>query len=296
MTGYGKAEAVLEAGRLTVEIRTLNGKNADVNLKTSVFPKEKDIYLRQKIAKVLQRGTIDVFTTWEASVTEGARAINESALKEYYAALTGLRDSLPGFSKGSLATTDRINNEIFSAILRFPDVLDSSAKEIVTEANWPLVEEAVDRALAAVEDFRSREGEALRRDVVSRVEKILALEDEVEALAPGRLDVVREKLRRNVEELARKYDTGRFEEEMVYYLEKLDINEENVRLRQHCRYFLDTLEGDPAPGRKLGFIIQEMGREINTAGSKANDAGIQKLVVKMKDELEKVREQSMNIL
>ncbi len=296
MTGYGKAEAVLEAGRLTVEIRTLNGKNADVNLKTSVFPKEKDIYLRQKIAKVLQRGTIDVFTTWEASSTEGARAINESALKEYYAALTGLRDSLPGFSKSSLATTDRINNEIFSAILRFPDVLDSSAKEIVTEANWPLVEEAVDRALAAVEDFRSREGEALRRDVVSRVEKILALEDEVEALAPGRLDVVREKLRRNVEELARKYDTGRFEEEMVYYLEKLDINEENVRLRQHCRYFLDTLEGDPAPGRKLGFIIQEMGREINTAGSKANDAGIQKLVVKMKDELEKVREQSMNIL
>ena len=296
MTGYGKAEALLEGGRITVEIRTLNGKNSDVNIKTSLFPRDKDLYVRQKIAKALQRGTIDVFATWEPSAGESARTINVEAVKEYYTRILDLRNSLQGFSMANISTTDRINNEILAAILRFPDVVDTSKKEVVSEENWPVVEEAIDRALAAVEEFRIKEGEALRKDVVSRVGNILAFEDEVESLAPERLAAVRERLRKNLEELSQKYDEARFEQEMVYYLEKLDINEENVRLRQHCKYFIDTLDGDPAPGRKLGFIIQEMGREINTTGSKANDTAIQKLVVRMKDELEKVREQSMNIL
>jgi len=296
MTGYGKAEALLEGGRITVEIRTLNGKNSDVSIKTSLFPRDKDLYVRQKIAKVLQRGTIDVFATWEPSAGESARTINVEAVKDYYTRILDLRNSLQGFSMANISTTDRINNEILAAILRFPDVVDTSKKEVVSEENWPVVEEAIDRALAAVEEFRIKEGEALRKDVVSRVGNILAFEDEVESLAPERLAAVRERLRKNLEELSQKYDEARFEQEMVYYLEKLDINEENVRLRQHCKYFIDTLDGDPAPGRKLGFIIQEMGREINTTGSKANDAAIQKLVVRMKDELEKVREQSMNIL
>lgn len=296
MTGYGKAEALLEGGRITVEIRTLNGKNSDVSIKTSLFPRDKDLYVRQKIAKVLQRGTIDVFATWEPSAGESARTINVEAVKDYYTRILDLRNSLQGFSMANISTTDRINNEILAAILRFPDVVDTSKKEVVSEENWPVVEEAIDRALAAVEEFRIKEGEALRKDVVSRVGNILAFEDEVESLAPERLAVVRERLRKNLEELSQKYDEARFEQEMVYYLEKLDINEENVRLRQHCKYFIDTLDGDPAPGRKLGFIIQEMGREINTTGSKANDTAIQKLVVRMKDELEKVREQSMNIL
>ena len=296
MTGYGKAEALLEGGRITVEIRTLNGKNSDVSIKTSLFPRDKDLYVRQKIAKVLQRGTIDVFATWEPSAGESARTINVEAVKEYYTRILDLRNSLQGFSMANISTTDRINNEILAAILRFPDVVDTSKKEVVSEENWPVVEEAIDRALAAVEEFRIKEGEALRKDVVSRVGNILSFEDEVESLAPERLAAVRERLRKNLEELSQKYDEARFEQEMVYYLEKLDINEENVRLRQHCKYFIDTLDTDPAPGRKLGFIIQEMGREINTTGSKANDAAIQKLVVRMKDELEKVREQSMNIL
>ena len=296
MTGYGKAEALLEGGRITVEIRTLNGKNSDVNIKTSLFPRDKDLYVRQKIAKALQRGTIDVFATWEPSAGESARTINEEAVKEYYTRILDLRNSLQGFSMANISTTDRINNEILAAILRFPDVVDTSKKEVVSEGNWPVVEDAIDRALAAVEEFRIKEGEALRKDVVSRVGHILAFEDEVESLAPERLAAVRERLSKNLEELSQKYDEARFEQEMVYYLEKLDINEENVRLRQHCKYFIDTLDGDPAPGRKLGFIIQEMGREINTTGSKANDTAIQKLVVRMKDELEKVREQSMNIL
>lgn len=296
MTGYGKAEALLEGGRITVEIRTLNGKNSDVSIKTSLFPRDKDLYVRQKIAKVLQRGTIDVFATWEPSAGESARTINVEAVKEYYTRILDLRNSLQGFSMANISTTDRINNEILAAILRFPDVVDTSKKEVVSEGNWPVVEEAIDRALAAVEEYRIREGEALRKDVVSRVGNILAFEDEVESLAPERLAAVRERLRKNLEELSQKYDEARFEQEMVYYLEKLDINEENVRLRQHCKYFIDTLDGDLSPGRKLGFIIQEMGREINTTGSKANDTAIQKLVVRMKDELEKVREQSMNIL
>ena len=296
MTGYGKAEALLEGGRITVEIRTLNGKNSDVSIKTSLFPRDKDLYVRQKIAKALQRGTIDVFATWEPSAGESARTINVEAVKEYYTRILDLRNSLQGFSMANISTTDRINNEILAAILRFPDVVDTSKKEVVSEENWPVVEEAIDRALAAVEEFRIKEGEALRKDVVSRVGNILAFEDEVESLAPERLAAVMERLRKNLEELSQKYDEARFEQEMVYYLEKLDINEENVRLRQHCKYFIDTLDGDPAPGRKLGFIIQEMGREINTTGSKANDTAIQKLVVRMKDELEKVREQSMNIL
>lgn len=296
MTGYGKAEALLEGGRITVEIRTLNGKNSDVSIKTSLFPRDKDLYVRQKIAKALQRGTIDVFATWEPSAGESARTINVEAVKDYYTRILDLRNSLQGFSMANISTTDRINNEILAAILRFPDVVDTSKKEVVSEGNWPVVEEAIDRALAAVEEFRIKEGEALRKDVVSRVGNILSFEDEVESLAPERLAAVRERLRKNLEELSQKYDEARFEQEMVYYLEKLDINEENVRLRQHCKYFIDTLDGDPAPGRKLGFIIQEMGREINTTGSKANDTAIQKLVVRMKDELEKVREQSMNIL
>jgi uncharacterized protein (TIGR00255 family) len=174
--------------------------------------------------------------------------------------------------------------------------VDSRKADIITEENWPLVDRAFDEALAAVTEYRRKEGEALYRDVTGRIRTILALEDEVEALEQERIDAIRERLTRNLEELQQKVDPSRFEQEMIFYLEKLDINEEKVRLRQHCRYFLDTIDTDPCPGRKLGFILQEMGREINTTGSKANHAQIQKTVVRMKDELEKVREQCMNIL
>ncbi len=158
------------------------------------------------------------------------------------------------------------------------------------------MEAAIDRALDAICDYRSREGEALYRDVTSRVGTILELENEVEAYESERIEAVRSKLTKSLEELKVKCDAERFEQEMVFYLEKLDINEEKVRLRQHCKYFMDTIDGEQYPGKKLGFIIQEMGREINTTGSKANHAGIQKAVVRMKDELEKIREQSLNIL
>ncbi len=296
MTGYGKAEAILEAGKLTIEIRTLNGKNADISLKTQLLPKEKEIAVRQKIAQQLQRGTIDVFVSFESNATENVRTINADIVKAYYNQLLEIRKDLNGFALSSFDMNDRINNELLTAILRFPDVMDSQKKDLITEENWPLVEKAIDEALAAVGEFRSREGAALYNDVTSRVRNILDLENEVESFEGERMETVRAKILKNLEEMQQKPDQSRFEQEMIFYLEKMDINEEKVRLRQHCKYFMDTIDGEEYPGKKLGFIIQEMGREINTTGSKANHAGIQKAVVRMKDELEKIREQSLNIL
>ncbi len=297
MTGYGKAEALLPAGKLTVEIRTLNGKNADITLKRELLPKDKELLVRQKIAESLVRGTIDVYLGFEAAAADAAKNINEGLVREYYGRISAIRSSLPGFClPEGAAENDRMNNEILAAILRFPDVLDSKKADVIGGDDWPLVEAAIDEALRQVNEYRSREGAALYKDVCSRVENILSLENEVESHEGERLSLVRSNIEKAAEDARIKLDPERFEQEMVFYLQKLDINEEKVRLRQHCRYFMDTINGDPCPGKKLGFIIQEMGREINTTGSKANNAPIQAAVVKMKDELEKIREQALNIL
>ena len=296
MTGYGKAEANLASGKLTVEIRTLNSKSADISIKSSLLPKDKDLAIRQKIADRLVRGTIDVYISFEASAAESAKLVDAAVVKDYYGQICKLRGELPGFFMDSASDSDRMNNEILTAILRFPDVVAAKKEDVINEQNWPEVESAFDRALDAVDDYRSKEGEALYKDVCSRVQNILELENEVEAHEQERVDTVKEKIVKAAEELGVKLDKERFEQEMIFYLEKFDINEEKVRLRQHCTYFMDTINGEPYPGKKLGFIIQEMGREINTTGSKANNASIQKAVVRMKDELEKIREQSMNIL
>ena len=292
MTGYGKAEATLKNGKLTVEIRTLNSKSADINIKTPLLPKDKDIPVRKKLADRLQRGTIDFFLTYEAGAADAARPINADALKSYYEQVRAIRRDLPGFT----APGDEANSEILAALLRLPDVVDAKKADAIGEEDWPAVEAAIDEALDHLQAFRSQEGEALYKDVTGRVGNILGLYDEVEKLEGERIETVKARLLKNLEELAQKPDPARFEQELIFYLEKFDINEEKVRLRQHCRYFMETIDGEPYPGKKLGFIIQEMGREINTTGSKANHAGIQKLVVQMKDELEKIREQSMNIL
>lgn len=288
MTGYGKATAALKAGTLTLEIRTLNGKSADLNLKSALLPKEMEPPLRQKITDQLKRGSIDVFLSFESSAETTAKPLNKPLAKAYLAEAM------------EIAPEIALNNEakamVLSSILRFPDVVDSRKQDTISEEDYPAVEAAFDEALAAVNDYRSREGAALYKDVTSRIENILALYDEVEKLEGERIEAVRAKLLKALDELGQKVDASRFEQELIFYLEKYDINEEKVRLRQHCRYFMDTIDHEPCPGRKLGFIIQEMGREINTTGSKANHAGIQKLVVRMKDELEKIREQSMNIL
>ncbi len=291
MTGYGKSEAQLDNGRLTIEFRSVNGKSTDISLKTSLIPKDKEMGIRKKIADSLQRGTIDMFVTWEPNVAESAKQINQDLAMEYYRQIESL-----GMELGAVNLQLHEPNYLISTILRMPDVIDSKKQDVITDDNWPVVEAAIDNALTAINDFRAKEGAALYKDVTSRVTTILGLEDEVETYESERIETVKAKLMKNLEELQAKVDKERFEQEMIYYLEKLDINEEKVRLRQHCKYFMDTIDSEPYPGKKLGFIIQEMGREINTTGSKANHASIQKCVVRMKDELEKIREQSMNIL
>jgi len=286
MTGYGKAEAQLESGRLTVEIRALNGKTADISVKTTLLPKDKDLLVRKMIADRLQRGTIDVYVNYEASATGAAREIPAALVRNYLEQLRPLAGASDGQSDALL----------LSAILRFPDVTDMKKADVITEENWPLVEKAFTECLDRLEAYRYTEGAALEADVRRRIGLIQGLYDEIEGMESERIDTVRARMLKNLEDLQLSPDPGRFEQELVYYLEKYDINEEKVRLRQHCKYFLDTLENEPYPGKKLGFIIQEMGREINTTGSKANHAGIQQRVVRMKDELEKIREQSMNIL
>ncbi len=295
MTGYGKAEAILPTGKLTIEIKTLNGKNSDANIKTQLLPKDKELLVRQMIAESLVRGTIDFFMTWEPGAGS-AKQVNPELVKEYFNQMKEIRNSLTSYRAANFGDQARMDNMMLTSIMRFPDVLDNSRQDVVTEENWPLVEKAISEALQAVNDYRDKEGEALYKDVTSRVRGIMELEDEVEKLEHERIATVKERLMKNLAELEQKVDPSRFEQEMIFYLEKLDINEEKVRLRQHCKYFLDTIDSEPCPGKKLGFIIQEMGREINTTGSKANHAGIQKIVVRMKDELEKIREQSMNIL
>ena len=290
MTGYGKSEAQLRHGTLTIEIRTLNGKSADINLRTSLLPKDKELEIRSKIAASLTRGTIDVFLTWTPREEESGKQLNMNIARSYIdQAGTLAKEMGVQYSPSNFAL-------LLNAILRMPDIVDSRKADVISEEEWPDVSAAFDNCLDSVNDYRSREGQALHEDVCSRVAKILALYDKVESHEAERLDNIRGRIIKAADELNIKMDKERFEQEMIFHLEKLDINEEKVRLRQHCRYFLDTIETEAYPGKKLGFIIQEMGREINTTGSKANHAEIQKLVVQMKDELEKIREQSMNIL
>ena len=287
MTGYGKAEACLESGKITIEIRTLNGKTADVNIKSPLLPKDKELLVRQKLADRLHRGTIDFFVTFEANAVSSAKHINADLAESYFRQISELGDRL------GLKTDSAL---YLNSIIRFPDVIDNTRQDVITAENWAAVEAAIDEAISNTCDYRSREGVPLYKDVTGRVQNILNLENEVESFEGERIAAVRAKLEKAISDLQLKPDQSRFEEEMIYYLEKFDINEEKVRLRQHCKYFMDTIDTEEFPGKKLGFIIQEMGREINTTGSKANHAGIQKVVVRMKDELEKIREQSMNIL
>lgn len=290
MTGYGKAEALIESGKITIEIRTLNGKTADVGLKTQLLPKDREMEIRSRIASRLVRGTIDVFLNYEPNSAEAVRQIDMEAARAYIAQTSILAKEI-GVQYSPSNTAILLN-----AVLGLPNLTEAKKTDVITDDNWPAVSAAFDRCLDMVDEYRVREGEALYKDVTSRVDNILRLYEEVESHEKERLDAIRSRILKAAEDLQVKLDSERFEQEMIFYLEKLDINEEKVRLRQHCKYFLDTIDSESYPGKKLGFIIQEMGREINTTGSKANHAEIQKLVVQMKDELEKIREQSMNIL
>ena len=291
MTGYGKAEAILETGKITVEIRSLNGKTADISIKTSMLPKDKEIAVRKKISDELQRGNIDMFISFEPNVTENAKKINMDLAVQYYQQIAELANKV-----GTSSLQNNNPNDLIATILRMPEVMDAKKQDVITDENWPSVEACIDEAIANINAFRSQEGEVLYKDVTSKVENILNYSAQVEEYENERVEAIREKILNRFAELKAEPDQSRLEQEMIFYIEKLDLNEERVRLRQHCKYFLDTVTNEINPGKKLGFIAQEMGREINTTGSKANHTEIQKIVVKMKDELEKIKEQSLNIL
>ena len=291
MTGYGKAEAILETGKITVEVRSLNGKTADISIKTSMLPKDKEMTVRHKIANELTRGNIDFFVTFEPNAADSAKKINMDLAMEYYQQIEAL-----GGKIGAHNLWTQNPNDLLAMILRMPEVMDARKQDVITDENWPVVEACIDEALRNINDFRAKEGEILHNDVTEKVNSILAYSAQVEQFEKERTEAIREKILSRFAELKAEPDQSRLEQEMIFYIEKLDINEEKVRLRQHCNYFLDTLNNEQNPGKKLGFIAQEMGREINTTGSKANHTEIQKIVVKMKDELEKIKEQSLNIL
>ena len=280
MTGYGKSEVTSGNKKYTVEIRSLNGKSSDISLKSSFLPKDKELEYRQYLTRRLVRGNIDVFLTSEAVSGSEARRINREVFRDYFSQMADIVSSLELDSK-----EDCMSSVLVSSVLRMPDVVSADKEEMTDEDI-----SALDRAL------EEREGDVLRTDLLTRVDNIERILAEAEVFETERVPAIRQKILSRMEELSLTPDHDRLEQEMIFYLEKLDVNEEKVRLRQHCRYFRDTMDAEECPGKKLGFIAQEMGREINTLGSKSNHAGMQKCVVRMKDELEKIKEQVLNVL
>jgi len=285
MTGYGRAECLTGKNRIIVEIRSVNGKNSDINFKTSIIPRDKETELRQLIIKYLQRGTIDLFLTLESQGADKGKKINKELFISYYNQIKEINSQL----EEKLDFTGLVNT-----ILRLPEVVDNQKEE--PEDNWEAIKSCIEKALHMLCDFRMTEGTRLAEDIKLRVNLITDLITDLEKYEVQRIEVIKEKLKSRINELDCSPDLNRLEQEIIYYVEKLDITEEKVRLRQHCKYFLECMENEQFPGKKLGFIAQEMGREINTIGSKANHAEIQKIVVMMKDELEKIKEQILNVL
>jgi uncharacterized protein (TIGR00255 family) len=286
MTGYGKAICEASCKKITIEIKSLNSKQFDLNTKLSWSYKEKEHEIRNIISQKLVRGKIEFTMYVETSGQEIAATINKPAIISYYNQLKEIASEL------NIAS----DSQMFSAIMRLPEAIKND-KEIPDE-EWNLVREKINEALQALDQFRIEEGNSIMADMRGCIEKILAFLTSIGNGDEERIRKIREKLNAVLEENigSENIDKNRFEQELIYYIEKLDINEEKVRLKTHCDYFLETLKSDSPNGRLLNFISQEIGREINTIGSKANDAEIQKLVVLMKDELEKIKEQTLNVL
>jgi len=285
MTGFGRADGVVNDRKVTVEVRSLNSKQLDLLLRLPAPYKEHEATVRQWIGEEVVRGKAEVVVTAEPLLAAHRGTFDRERVRSYYNELKELaREVAPE------ATTD-----LFAQVLRLPEVMRGQ-EESASEEEWAGASALLRQALAAFTAFRQNEGARLMEALTRHVERISELLDEAEQMDQGRADRTRERLRAKLAELEARVDEDRFEQELVFYLEKLDITEEKVRLRAHCAYFHETMQGAGEHGRKLGFIAQEMGREINTLGSKANDAAIQRVVVAMKEELEKVKEQVLNVL
>ena len=272
MTGFGKGEAALQNKKITVEIRSLNSKQLDLGLRLPAVYRQSEYEIRNIIARTIQRGKVDVFVTVESQDVETPARINKEVFREYLHQMT---DTL--------------------AFMRLPEVVSTETESISDEEHAALIA-ATEAAAARLDAFRMQEGAILIADLLGRVDRIESYKEEVVPFEKARTETIKARILDNLEKLQADVDRNRLEQEMIFYLEKLDITEEKVRLANHCRYFREVAAGEEGAGRKLGFIAQEMGREINTMGSKANESNIQILVVKMKDELEKIKEQVLNIL
>ncbi len=287
MTGYGKATAEYEGKKITVELRSVNSKQLDINMRVPSLYRDKEAEMRAELLK-LQRGKLDVFILVDAQKATAQTQVNEELFAAYYERLSGIGNRF-GFSMAA--------PEMMRTILLLPDVLSSDKKELPEEESAVLMG-CLQNAVEQFEAFRACEGKVLMSDILLRISNIEALLAKVEPYEKGRIDTIKNRIAANLNEVlpTAAIDKNRFEQELIFYLEKIDITEEKVRLKQHCTYFTQTAKTEEHPGRKLGFISQEIGREINTMGSKANEVNIQQLVVQMKDELEKVKEQLLNLL
>jgi uncharacterized protein (TIGR00255 family) len=287
MTGFGKASRELKNKTVNVEIKCLNSKQADIFLKLPALYREGENEVRNEISKTLSRGKIEVSVWFESSGLEKNVTLNEMLILDYLSQLKRLEDKieLPG------------NEILLPLIMKLPDVIKVE-KQDFDETEWTQIMDTIRQCIDQVEKFRIQEGQSIENDFRARTEAILGGIAKIRAIEKNRIDKIRDRLESAIKEISErvKVDQNRFEQELIYYIEKLDINEEMVRLNNHCQYFFETLDTEESPGRKLGFISQEIGREINTIGSKANDSEIQRIVVGMKDELEKIKEQSMNVL
>jgi uncharacterized protein (TIGR00255 family) len=281
MTGYGKSVLQLPTKKVTVELKSLNSKSLDLNARMPSIYREKELAIRKLLADKLERGKIDFSIYVEATAEDTSTQINTPVVKQY---IEQLRKVVDG---------DEI--ELLKMAVRFPDALNTVREEI-DETEWDIIQNEINKAVEDLSSHRLDEGKVLEQDFNKRVAIIDNLLDQVIAMDPERIIGVRERLLKGVEELKDKYDENRFEQELVYYIEKFDITEEKVRLKNHLNYFMECINSEDSNGKKLGFISQEMGREINTIGSKSNYSAMQQLVVQMKDELEKIKEQLLNVL
>lgn len=288
MTGFGKASVVYGNKKIIIEIKSLNSKQLDLNLRLANLYREKDIEIRNMIKETLERGKVDMAIYIDSIVAEKEVIINQAIVEQYFNQMLAVSSHLG-------VIPDKA--ELLQTVMRFPDTLKTQSEELEDE-EWNCLKEGIAKALEEINKFRVQEGNVMIKDILKRIGLINELAGEVPQFEEKRIMFVRQRLQEKMKEWSeiQSIDQNRMEQEIIYYLEKLDITEEKVRLANHCKYFIETCDKEEAPGRKLAFIAQEIGREINTMGSKANDHDIQKLVVQMKDELEKIKEQSFNIL
>ena len=288
MTGFGKATLELENKKVSIEIKSLNSKQLDINTRIPNLYKEKDLVLRNEIKNKLERGKVELSIFIESVGAEKETKINKPIVEAYYQQLNELSEELS-------IPMDR--EPILQTIVKLPDALKVEHQEL-DEEEWNQIFKGFSSAIGDLIDFRNQEGVALQDDIFERIQNIEDLLKEVPQFEQDRIETIKTRINDNLNEFVEKQnvDKNRFEQEIIYYLEKLDITEEKVRLANHCKYFIETANNGNSIGKKLGFIAQEIGREINTLGSKANDSNIQKLVIQMKDELEKIKEQLLNVL